>query len=80
MLIRERIEDRSFDPQLVEVTRLAFQKACDVLQLKCGPDDAITDLVATQIIELAKAGEADPDLLCSQVLIEMAEMLASAGT
>ena len=47
MLIRERIEDRSFDPQLVEVTRLAFQKACDVLQLKCGPDDAITDVVAT---------------------------------
>jgi hypothetical protein len=48
-----------------------------VLQLKRGPDDAMTDLVAMEIIERAKAGETDPDRLCSQALIGVSEQLGS---
>jgi hypothetical protein len=74
-IIAERIMDQPVGPQLVEVIQLAFHKACDVLQLKRGPDDAMTDLVAMEIIELAKAGETDPDRLCSQALIGVSEQM-----
>ena len=70
-------EDQALQPQLTEVMRRAFQKASDVLQLTGRPDDAMTDLVATKIIELVKAGETDPDRLCSRVLIKLVEKLSS---
>jgi len=49
------MEDQTVGPQHVEVARLAFHKACDVLQLDSGPDDAMTDLLAAKIIELVKS-------------------------
>ena len=78
VLILERTgQDQAVQPQLTEVMRRAFQKAKDVLQLHGRPDD-MTDVIATKIIELAKAGEIDPDRLCSQVLIELADRLSDA--
>jgi hypothetical protein len=76
--ILERAEDQAVQPQLTEVMRRALQKARDVLQLDGRPDDAMTDVIATKIIELAKAGEIDPDRLCSQVVIELADRLSDA--
>jgi hypothetical protein len=67
MPIRKRIEDQIFEPDLIEAIRLAFQRACEALQLR-GTPDALTEIVATKIIELAKAGETDPERLCSKVL------------
>jgi hypothetical protein len=78
-IIGERIKDQPVAPHLVEVMRLAFRKACDVLQLEHDPDDPMADLVASEIIELAKAGETDPDRLCSQALIGVSEQLGMAG-
>ena len=47
--------------------RLAFHKACAILQLS-DEDDAFTELVAEKIIEVAKTAESDPERLCSRAL------------
>jgi hypothetical protein len=76
--ILERTGDQAPEPELTEVMRRAFQKTRDVLQSDGRLDDATTDLITTKIIELAKAGETEPDRLCSQVLIELADELSIA--
>ena len=60
-------EDYTCPPELMEAMRLAFHKACEVLQLS-DKDDVFTEIVATRIVEVAKTGERDPDRLCSEVL------------
>jgi hypothetical protein len=72
MSLRKRIEDQIFEPDLIEAMRLAFQGACEALQLQ-GTSDAFTEIVATKIIELAKAGEVDPERLRSKVLSGLSE-------
>jgi hypothetical protein len=42
------------DPKHIEIMRLAFQKVCDALKLKCDPNDLLTDFIVMKIIELAK--------------------------
>jgi hypothetical protein len=61
MPISEGIEDHTLEPQLTDAMRQAFQKTCHVLQLKADANDPLTDLVVAKIIELAKAGEIDPE-------------------
>jgi hypothetical protein len=51
----------------MEAMRLAFRKTCNALQLS-DTDDALTGIVAERIVERVKAGESDPDRLCSQTL------------
>jgi hypothetical protein len=60
-----RAGDYTYPPELIEAMRLAFHKTCNALSDK---DDAIMEIVATRIVELAKTGERDPDRLCSQAL------------
>jgi hypothetical protein len=72
MPTRKRIEDQLFELELIEAMRLAFQRACEALQLQ-GTSDALTEIVAAKIIELAKAGEVDPERLCSEVLSGLSE-------
>jgi hypothetical protein len=72
MPARKRIEDQIFEPDLIDAIRLAFQRACEALQLQ-GTSDAFTEIVATRIIELAKAGEVDPERLCRRVLSGLSE-------
>jgi hypothetical protein len=67
------------DPEQIEVVRAAFQRACDVLQLACDRDDSMTELVVAKIMELAKAGELDPERLCIDVLAELSEGATSRG-
>jgi hypothetical protein len=76
--ILDRTGDQAREPELTEVMRRAFQKARDVLQSNGRLDDATVDLITAKIIELAKAGETEPDRLCSQVLIELADQLSIA--
>jgi hypothetical protein len=52
------------DPEHIEAMREAFQRVCDILQLDCGRDDPMTELIVIKIVERAKAGEFDPELLC----------------
>ena len=49
----------------------AFQRVCDILQLSCEREDPLTEIVVPKIIELAKAGECDPEVLCIDVLAEL---------
>jgi hypothetical protein len=44
---------------------------CNVLQLDCAREDAMTDLIAMKIVELANAGELDSDGLYSRVLLDL---------
>jgi hypothetical protein len=58
------------EPDLMEAMRSPFYRVCDVLQLSCDREDPLTDVVITKIVELAKAGERDPESLCFTVLAE----------
>jgi hypothetical protein len=68
--------DESYQPELIEAMRLAFHRTCEALQLT-NTDDALTEIIAERIIELAKTGERDPDRLCSQALDGLSERKAS---
>jgi hypothetical protein len=58
------------DPERIEAMRAAFNRVCDILQLSCDREDPLTEIVVTKIVELAKAGERDPENLCFAVLAE----------
>jgi hypothetical protein len=59
------------DPDLMEAMRAAFHRVCDILQLSCDRQDPLTEVVVTKIVELAKAGERDPEMLCIDVLAQL---------
>jgi hypothetical protein len=63
--------DLNFRPEVVEAMRLAFQMACDAPQLRNSADER-TALVAEKIVELAQAGETDPERLCTGALRRVA--------
>jgi hypothetical protein len=56
------------DPEHIEAMHEAFRRVCDILQLQCSREDPLTDLVVMKIMELAKAGERDPEVLCIDTL------------
>lgn len=58
-------------PAQIEAMRSAFHRVCDALQLNCGVEDPVTELVVLKIVELAKGGEDNPDRLCAAVLAEL---------
>jgi hypothetical protein len=59
------------DPERIEAMRSAFQRVCQVLQLDCGREDPMTETIVMKIMELAKVGELDPELLCIDVLAQL---------
>jgi hypothetical protein len=59
------------DSDLMEIMRAAFHPVCDILQLACDREDPLTEIVVTKIVELAKAGERDPEVLCIDVLAQL---------
>jgi hypothetical protein len=64
------VTDWSFRPRLVEAMRLAFKMACDAPQLRHTADER-TAMVADKIVELAEAGETDPERLCTGALLRL---------
>jgi hypothetical protein len=60
-----------FNADLVEAMRAAFYRVCNILQLSGDRDDPLTEIVVTKIVELAKAGERDPEILCIDVLAQL---------
>jgi hypothetical protein len=60
----------SFEPEVVEAMRTAYRMACEALQLK-DQVDAMTDVIAKRIFELAATGETDPDRLCTGALRQL---------
>jgi hypothetical protein len=61
------LTDWSFRPELIEAMQTAYRMACDAPQLRYTADERTT-MIAEKIIELAQAGEIDPDRLCSGAL------------
>lgn len=67
MPITTYLDSHHFDAETKRVIGVAFELARSALRLT-DRDDAIAEIVAEMIIQLAKAGECNPDLLCEQAL------------
>ena len=59
-----------FDPEATRVMGVAFEMVRAALWF-AGRHDLANEIIAERIIELAKAGERNPDLLCERVLDEI---------
>jgi hypothetical protein len=68
MPITQFFDANTFDPETKRVMGVAYEMTRAALRL---PDqsDLINDVIAKKVIEVAKAGEANPDQLCEQVLV-----------
>jgi hypothetical protein len=64
MPIRPHLQGHRFDAETVRLLGLAFEMALVALQHAGGVVSPTRDAVAQKIIELAKAGERDPERLC----------------
>ena len=60
------------DPETKRVIGVAFEIARAALRLVDRDDPAVA-IIAKRIIELAKAGERNPDLLCERPLMDLRE-------
>ena len=62
MPITQLLDDSEFDRETKRVVSLAFEMAREALQL--GDESNLAEKTAQRIVELAKGGELDSDLLC----------------
>ena len=70
MPITPYLNGERFDAETRRVLGVALEITC--LALRVGDcDDGVRQAVATKIIELAKAGERNPDILCERALAEI---------
>ena len=69
MPISQFLDGQRFDPETKRLMGLAFEITRAALGLTDG-NDPVVELVAKKIIELAKAGERDPDILSQRLLQE----------
>ena len=67
MPIEPFLNGARFDPETKRVLGVAFEMTCIALRAE-GSDDLVKQAIATKIIDLARAGERNPDLLCEQAL------------
>ena len=59
--------DARFDPETTRVIGVALEMTC--LALRTGDcDDGVREAIVIKIIELAKTGERNPDVLCERAL------------
>jgi hypothetical protein len=59
------------DPEHIEAMRAAFRRVCDILQLDCGHEDPMTEIIVMKIVNLAKLGKLDPEQICIDVVAEL---------
>ncbi len=71
-------QDAFFGPDDLAVMSAAFDEALRRLGLK-DRTDKVTELVARDIISLAKLGERDPETLCEGVLASLSHRRAPSG-
>jgi hypothetical protein len=67
MPIRPFLNGEDFDKETVRILGVAFEQVCIGLQIGDCADD-VKQAIANKIIELAKTGERNPDLLCERAL------------
>jgi hypothetical protein len=67
MPITQFLNGHRFDPETRRILGVAFEQVCAALRTgDC--DDDVKQAIANKIIELAKTGERNPDLLCEHAL------------
>jgi hypothetical protein len=67
MPITPFLNGERFDPETTRVLSVALEMTC--IALRAGDcDDGVRQAIAIKIIELAKTGERNPDILCEQAL------------
>jgi hypothetical protein len=77
MPIRPFLNGEQFDQESIRILGVAFEQVCIALRIgDC--DDNVRQGIANKIIELAKTGERNPDLLCERALEDIREPV-SAG-
>lgn len=64
------LQEAAFDADAVEVMGAAYEAALQLVMLR-DRQDPLTELIASKIIELYRAGERDPPRLCAQALQEL---------
>jgi hypothetical protein len=69
MPIRPHLDGQNFDSETIRVMGLAFEMTLVALRL-ADRGDLANDVLARKIVDLAKAGERDPERLCEGVLHE----------
>jgi hypothetical protein len=67
MPIMRFLNGEKFDPETRRVLGVALEMVC--IALRTGDcDDGVKQAIATKLIDLAKIGERNPDILCEQAL------------
>ena len=79
MAIRLHLDGEKFDPETIRVMGLAFEMALVALRL-ADRGDLANDVLARKIMDLAKAGERDPERLCEGVLHGVSRAAATSMT
>jgi hypothetical protein len=65
MPIRPFLNGEQFDQETMRILGVAFAQVCVALRIgDC--DDDVRQAIANKIIELAKTGDSNPDLLCER--------------
>jgi hypothetical protein len=68
MPIRAYLDGHKFDGETIRLMGIAFEMALWSFGDTSGPDDLTRAALAHNIIELARAGERDPECLCEAAL------------
>jgi hypothetical protein len=77
MPIRPFLSSERFDQDALRTLGVAFEQVCIALRIgDC--DDHVKQAIANKIIELAKTGERNPDLLCERALQDIRQPLEAA--
>jgi hypothetical protein len=72
MPIRSFLNSEQFDQETLRILGVAFEQVCVGLRIgEC--DDDVKQAIANKVIELAKTGERNPDLLCEHALQDIRE-------
>jgi len=66
------LKEATFDPQAINAMSTAFEAVCEALQLVTR-SDPLTEIVARKVIEVAGAGERDPERIRDLVLLALNE-------
>jgi hypothetical protein len=70
MTITPFLNGKRFDPESRRVLSVALEMVC--IALRTGDcDEGVKQAIATKLVELAKAGERNPDILCEEVLTDI---------
>jgi hypothetical protein len=67
MLITPYLNGERFEPETERVLSVAFEQVSIALRIGASDDD-VKQAIANKVIELARAGERNPDILCERVL------------